>query len=150
MNLLRQITSFAGVGSCATLSHIGVAWSLMELSPLDPFVANLIGACTAYFVSFFGNAFLTFRVRKHLLLHAFRYLLISTVSLILTSIELAIVTFLDLPILAYVLIVLVTVPPATFLFAKFWAFAAPRRLPAEQPAQPDHRGGPDVGHTAAL
>ena len=150
MNLLRQLISFAGVGCCATLSHVGAAWSLMELSPLDPFVANVVGACTAYFVSFFGNALLTFRVRKHLLLHALRYFLISTVSLILTSIELAIVDVLGLPILAYVLMVLVTVPPATFLFAKFWAFAAPLPLPADQPAPPGRRGGPDVGHTANL
>ena len=137
MKLLRQIVLFAGVGCCATLAHVGLAWSLMGLSLLEPYLANLIGASLAYCVSFLGNACLTFCVRQPLSFYAARYLLVSVVSLVLTTAELAIVTRLGLPSQAYALGALLTVPPATFLVARFWVFAA---HPAErQLDRPSHR-----------
>lgn len=123
MNLLRQLFLFAGVGGCATLAHVCAAWSLMQFSPVDPYAANLVGACLGYAVSFLGNAWLTFGVRQRFGFYAVRYLLVSLISLVLTTIELAMVTRLGLSNHAYALIVLLTVPPVTFLVAKFWVFA---------------------------
>lgn len=123
MKLLGQIAIFAGVGSCATVAHICVAWALMELSILEPYVANLTGACAAYFVSFVGNAVFTFGVRQRLPFYAVRYLAVSAASLVLTTLEVALVNRLAWPSYAYAAIVLLTVPPTTFLIAKLWAFA---------------------------
>ena len=132
MNLLRQLVLFAGVGGCATLAHVFTAWSLMELSILAPYLANLAGACLGYGVSFIGNAWLTFGVRQRLGFYAVRYLLVSFISLILTTFELAIVTRLGLSNHAYALIVLLTVPPVTFLVAKFWVFAGSPKPPRDR------------------
>ena len=123
MSLLRQLFLFAGVGVCATFAHVFAAWSLMEFSVVEPYLANLVGACLGYGVSFIGNAWLTFGVRQRLGFYAARYLLVSLISLALTTFELAIVTRLGLSNHVYALIVLLTVPPATFLVAKFWVFA---------------------------
>lgn len=128
MILVQQIVRFGAVGCCATLTHIGVAWSLMEFSPLSQYLANFAGAALAYLVSFLGNAAFTFGVRDRLGYYAVRYLFVSACSLFLTSAELTAVHRLDLPTFAYAGIVLLTVPPATFLFAKLWAFAAPRSV----------------------
>ena len=131
MSLLQQIVRFGAVGVCATVTHIGVAWSLMELSSFDQYGANLAGAVFAYLVSFFGNALFTFGVKDRLAHYAARYLFVSIGSLFLTSVELAAVDRLGLPTYAYAVVVLLTVPPATFLFAKLWAFAAPAGLVGE-------------------
>jgi putative flippase GtrA len=138
MKLFRQLVLFAGVGCFATFAHVCTAWSLMQFSPLDPYLANLAGACLGYGVSFIGNAWLTFGVRQRLGYYAGRYLLVSLISLVLTTLELGIVTRLGLSNHAYALVVLLTVPPATFLVAKFWVFAEPR---ATQP----ERSEPTIG-----
>jgi putative flippase GtrA len=139
MKLLRQLVMFAGVGGCATLAHVLTAWSLMQFSPVEPYLANLVGACLGYGVSFLGNALLTFGVRQRLGFYAVRYLLVSLVSLVLTTIELALVTRLGLSNHAYALVVLLTVPPATFLVAKFWVFADSARTPPGD--RPEHAIG---------
>ena len=123
MTLLRQIASFAGVGCCATLAHVLVAFSLMTLSPFDPYICNLLGATSAYGVSFLGNARLTFGVHERLSVYAVRYLPVSCLSLVLTTAELAIVSHFGWPSAVYAIVVLLTVPPATFLLAKLWVFA---------------------------
>lgn len=128
MKLLRQIILFGVVGCAATLTHVGLAWSLMEFSAVNQYLANFAGAACAYLVSFFGNALFTFGVRARLGYFAFRYLFVSGCSLLLTSMELTLVRGLHLPSFIYAATVLVTVPPATFLFAKLWAFAAPHQV----------------------
>lgn len=127
MKLLRQLVLFAGVGVCATFAHVCAAWSLMQYSVLEPYVANFVGACLGFGVSFVGNAWLTFGVRQQLGFYAIRYALVSLISLVLTTVELAIVTRLGLSNHAYAVIVLLTVPPTTFLVAKFWVFAGSPR-----------------------
>jgi len=122
VNLLRQIFMFGLVGCCATLVHIGAAWSLMEFSSINKYLANLTGTVFAYLISFLGNALLTFGVRERLGYYALRYLFVSCCSLVLTSVELALVQQFGLSNDVYAVIVLLTVPPATFLVVKLWAF----------------------------
>lgn len=121
MKLIRQIASFGMIGVLATLTHVASAAALIELDQCPPLVANLAGAALAYVVSFLGNALYTFGVSERLGSAALRYLLVSLASAALTSIILIATQFLNLPILAYYALVLVTVPPTTFLLAKFWA-----------------------------
>lgn len=124
--MLRQIASFGVVGICATLVHVTLAWALIERAEVDGFLANACGAAAAFSVSYLGNARITFASGRSLLGGAIRYLGVTLVSLALTSAILAMVEHNGLPTWVYALIVVATVPPATFLLAKFWAFQRPR------------------------
>lgn len=123
MKLLRQLFSFGVVGVAATLSHVGVAWLLIESTALNVYLANAIGACAAFMVSFLGNANFTFISNRSFWSSARRYVWVSLLSLLLTSIVLALTKHFGLSTLTYVVAVLVTVPPATFFLAKLWAFS---------------------------
>lgn len=127
MALLRQLAAFGMVGIIATLVHVTVAFALIEQAAMEGFRANACGAAAAFAVSYLGNARITFRSERGLIEGASRYLGVTLVSLVLTSAILALVQRHGLPTYAYAVIVVVTVPPATFLLAKFWAFAAPRQ-----------------------
>jgi putative flippase GtrA len=123
MKLLRQLFSFGVVGVAATLSHVGVAWLLIESVAINAYLANAIGACVAFSVSFLGNANFTFVTDRSFWSSTRRYVWVSLLSLMLTSIILALTKHYSLSTFAYVAAVLVTVPPATFLLAKLWAFS---------------------------
>jgi putative flippase GtrA len=123
--LLRQIASFGATGVCATLVHVGVALALIERAALDSFVANACGAAAAFTVSYLGNARITFASQHGLWNGAGRYLLVTFASLALSSAILVLTQLSGLSTYAYALIVVIAVPPATFLLAKFWAFQHP-------------------------
>lgn len=125
MQLLRQIAAFGLVGICATLVHVAVAWALIEQGAIHGFAANACGAAAAFAVSYLGNARITFASKRGLIEGASRYLAVTLVSLALTSAILALVQHHGLPTSAYALMVVIVVPPATFLLAKFWAFQQP-------------------------
>lgn len=123
MKLIRQLFSFGLVGAAATLSHVGVAWLLIEGMAINDYLANAVGACAAFMVSFLGNANFTFITDRSFWSSVRRYVWVSLLSLILTSIILALTRHYGLSTFAYVAAVLVTVPPATFFLAKLWAFS---------------------------
>jgi len=124
LGILRQLVSFGAVGVCATLAHVALVWLLIDQGWMNPYFDNLLGTCAAFAVSFFGNAGLTFRTNRLLCDCARRYVFVSAASFVMTSGILALVRHNGWPNYAYVLIVLCTVPPATFLLAKLWAFRA--------------------------
>ena len=125
--LLRQLAAFGLVGVCATLIHVTIAWLLIEQAALNGFVANACGAAMAFMVSYLGNARITFASERGLWDAGLRYLVVTLVSLILSSAILMFTQANGLPTSAYALIVVLTVPPTTFVLAKFWAFAPPQR-----------------------
>lgn len=122
MPLLRQIASFGAVGICATLAHVATAWLLFDGAGFDGFAANACGAAAAFTVSYVGNARITFASERGLLVGAARYLPVTLVSFALTSAVLAFVERNGMPTYVYALVVLLIVPPTTFLMAKLWAF----------------------------
>ncbi|MEE4207371.1 MAG: GtrA family protein [Erythrobacter sp.] len=126
MRLLRQIASFGVVGICATLVHVGVAWLLIDLFAMNGFLANALGAASAFSVSYLGNARITFASGRGLWGGAARYLAVTIVSFVLTSAILAVTRHAGLATWTYALLVVLTVPPSTFLLAKFWAFRPPQ------------------------
>ena len=123
MKLIRQLFSFGVVGVAATLSHVGVAWLLIEGIAINAYLANTMGACVALIVSFLGNASFTFSTNRSFWSSAGRYVWVSLLSLTLTSIILALTRHYGLSTVAYVIAVLITVPPATFFLAQLWAFS---------------------------
>ena len=126
MAWLRQLVSFGLVGVLATFAHVATASLLIEGTGIDKYLANLCGAATAFALSFLGNARFTFATDRSLLSCARRYLGVTLISLALTSAILAFVGRNGWPTYAYALIVLFTVPPATFLLARLWAFQPTR------------------------
>ena len=131
MKLLRQLLSFGVVGVAATLAHVGVAWLLIESTAINAYLANAMGACAAFMVSFLGNANFTFITDRSFWSSARRYVWVSLLSLMLTSMILALTKHYGLSTLTYVVVVLITVPPTTFILAKRWAFS-----PAAEGARP--------------
>ena len=123
MQLVRQLLSFGSVGMVATVVHVALAYVLMLQTATSPFLANLAGFLAAFGISFFGNAKLTFGYDGSLTGPMVRFLAISFVSLTLTSGITALVEAQGLPRWTYVVLTLATVPPITFLLAKFWVFA---------------------------
>lgn len=95
---------------------------LIDLLECNPYLANLLGTCAAFVVSFLGNAGFTFHTDRPLWNCARRYLCVSLFSLVTTSAILTLVELNRLPTYIYVLGAFAAVPPTTFLLAKFWAF----------------------------
>lgn len=126
MALLRQLAAFGMVGACATLIHVAIAWLLIEQAALNGLLANACGAAGAFMVSYLGNARITFASERGLWDGGLRYGVVTLVSLVLSSAILMLTQSNGLPTSAYALIVVLTVPPTTFMLAKFWAFAGPQ------------------------
>ena len=73
--------------------------------------------------TFAGNARLTFSYRGAISAAFVRFLALSSVSLIMTTLWMAWVVRSGLPMSLYVLVVILTVPPVTYLLSRFWVFA---------------------------
>lgn len=123
MILLRQMAIFGAIGIAATLAHVAVASLAFEVLNCGPVVANLAGSCVAFPVSLLGNARVTFCTDRSIWSCARCYLAVALVSLTMSSVILTLVERNGLPTYVYAFIVLISVPPVTFLLAKFWAFA---------------------------
>lgn len=121
--MIYQLLSFGAVGIAATLIHVAIAWAAFATMDSHYLVANLLGASAAFFVSFLGNARMTFRSRQPFGQSAPRYLLVTIVSYVLASAIMAFVERHDLPGYIYAAMVLCVVPPTNFLLARLWVFA---------------------------
>lgn len=123
--LSREILAFAGVGVAASATHVAVGLAAAHLLGLAPLVANILGFCAAVGVSYLGNSAITFGsdVRSGSALARF-----CIASLIAFSLNQAIVFCLTVlagwPYAASLAVVVVTVPPLTFLACKYWALTA--------------------------
>jgi putative flippase GtrA len=121
--LIRQVTSFGAVGICATLTHVTIAWFAAASMGSHYLVANLLGALAAFFVSFLGNALLTFRSARPLSHSAPRYVVVTLTGYALASAIMAVVERLGWPGYVYAALVLCIVPPTNLALAKLWVFA---------------------------
>lgn len=119
----RQISSFGGVGIIATVTHISVALGASELAGWSSISSNGAGAAIAFLVSFLGNAQFTFTGTRPRVASLWRYGLIAFSGFVIASGIMELVEWQDMHRLFYVLFVLLTVPPISFLLAKHWAYA---------------------------
>lgn len=127
--LIRELATFGAVGICATLAHVAIAWFAAGSLGSHYLIANLLGALAAFFVSFLGNALLTFRSARPLSQSAPRYVVVTLTSYVLASTIMAAVERLGLPGYAYAALVLCIVPPTNLALAKLWVFAPERTEP---------------------
>lgn len=121
--LARQFMCFGAIGMAATLTHVAIAWFAYSSGNMHPGLANLLGASAAFFVSFCSNRSLTFKSRRPVSSSALRYMIISLVSYFLATAIMLTTERLGLPTYLFACLVMLTVPPVTFVLAKFWAFS---------------------------
>ena len=120
---VREAAGFFAVGVAATLTHLCVGLGLyyaLDLG-LSALAANLAAFGVAYLVSYIGNATLAFPGTRLGPASFFRFLAVSLSSLVLNqTIVFAVVDLDGRPYWLALAVVLITVPPLTFLAMKFW------------------------------
>lgn len=122
VKLLRQALFFGVVGIIATIIHVAVAYALLSMGTVNPYVCNALGACSAIAFSFFGNANVTFGFKGKQSEAFRRFLAQSALNFVLTSLILLGVEASGRPYWLYVVIVVLTVPPISFAISKLWVF----------------------------
>ena len=114
---------FLAVGVSAALTHVLVFALTKDL--MLPELANAVGFCVAFFVSFFGHRLLSFQDTTTTLLQSLRRFGVTAVAGFVCN-ELVFMLMLrgfgwaDMPAL---LLALVLAAGQTFLLSRFWAFA---------------------------
>ena len=121
--LIRQIATFGVAGVIATLVHVIIGVTLNRFVGLTPFTANLIAFPLATCVTLFGNSQLTFRGYGGGARSLLKALATVLFGLALNQILVEIVTaHLGYSYEVALIVIIATVPAATFLLFKFWAF----------------------------
>lgn len=124
--VVRQINVFAVVGLVATAGNYVAALAAQRYLGLGPLAAGFAGYAASVGVSYFGNALFTFRRPA---LHGPQFARFMTISLAGLAINLGLVYVgthaFGRPLWQALIPVVLIVPAATFVMAKFWAFRAP-------------------------
>jgi putative flippase GtrA len=113
---------FLAVGSAAALTHMAV-FALAEHALL-PELANALGFCIAFFVSFFGHRWLSFTDAGTSVGTSLRRFAVTALAGFAGN-ELVFVAglrWLGLPSLLALLVALVFAAGQTFVLSRFWAF----------------------------
>ncbi len=108
----------------ASTVHAAVGIALVRSGLLAPFSANVVAFLTAFFVSYFGHRNWTFRSGSSHAGAMSRFFVVAVSGLAMN--QLIVFVIVDLCGLRYELalaIVFLTVPPTTYILARFWAFA---------------------------
>ena len=122
---MNQIIKFAVVGSIAALIHLSLLHLLVSTGSLQPLTANVAAFVVAFIASYTGQSLWTFNHRQHN--HksaALRFLITQLLCSFALNQGLytLLLEFTSLNYLIASVIVLVTVPLATFSLSKYWAF----------------------------
>ncbi|MDR0225895.1 MAG: GtrA family protein [Burkholderiaceae bacterium] len=132
MALLRRLPQglqFVAVGGCAAATHLAVVGLLVAWLGMEPLAANVLAFLVAFVVSYNGHALLTFasaQARGWGVVA--RYFAVACAAFVANEL----LYWMALQWLGWhyfwsLALVLVLVAVGTFVFAKFWAFAAPAR-----------------------
>jgi putative flippase GtrA len=122
--LARQILRFALVGGAASATHFVVALSLAHFAHAAPWAANIAAFLTALIVSYLGNSILTFEVEARRAGAFAKFAALSAVGFVLNQTTVVLLTGpAHWPYWAALCVVLILVPPMTFVLSKYWALA---------------------------
>lgn len=58
---ILRIVRFIAIGGLAALTHISVSLLVLHFARVQPAIANIFGFCAAFFVSLWGQTYITFR-----------------------------------------------------------------------------------------
>ena len=124
--LSHQLSSFVLVGASAALVHWLVVVTLVSSAAWQPLTANVIGWLVAFNVSYSGHYFLTFRALQSGLKSSLpRFFVLSGMGFLVNETAYAILLReTSMPYEWLLGMILIGVPVLTFIFSRFWAFAA--------------------------
>lgn len=121
---VRRLLTFGAVGVAASAVHAAVGITLVRGGLLAPFSANVIAFLTAFFVSYFGHRNWTFGSDSSHAGAMPKFFAVAVSGLAMNqAIVFVVVDLLGLRYELALAIVFLTVPPATYVLARFWAFA---------------------------
>lgn len=121
--LFLQLVKFGIVGVTSASVNYIVVIALVEITRLTPLVANIFGYLIGFLVSFSGHKYWTFSSHSTSASSLPKFLVVSAAGFLAN--ENLFYLFLNYLYLDYkiaLLLVLLIVPPFTFLFSKLWAF----------------------------
>lgn len=119
-----QLFRFGVIGTLAAFTQLIGVYGLVDGFHLTPLVANIFAFIIAFQVSYHGHKLWTFASEaKHL--HAMsKFLVVAVLAFLLNEgLYSYFLHEFNLNYLITLVIVLVIVPPITFILSKFWAFA---------------------------
>lgn len=120
--MIAELVRFGMVGIAAMATHWCVVALLVPLG-ITPLLANVIGFCIAFNVSFFGHHHWTFASSDHQKNTFKRFVGVAILGFITNEAMYALLLeFTHLDYRAALLIVLIAVAGMTYLLSRFWAF----------------------------
>ena len=113
---------FLAVGGSAALTHMAV-FALVQAHML-PELANALGFCVAFFVSFAGHRLLSFKDASTSVATSLGRFAVTALAGFASNelVFMGLLRVLDWPALLALLIALVFAAGQTFVFSRFWAF----------------------------
>ena len=121
--LVGQVARFGIVGLSAAAIHFSTVMMLVQYFAMQPLVANILGFCVAFQMSYWGHRLWTFNAGSIQHSDALPRLIAVQIGNLVAN-EALFYTFLrmHIPYQLALLIVLTTLPIFTFLLNKFWVF----------------------------
>ncbi|KEQ19790.1 GtrA family protein [Endozoicomonas numazuensis] len=120
-----QLIKFIVIGGSAAAVHLSALWLLVNLTQLNPLMANPAAFILAFIVSYLGHSLWTFNHKQHALRSSLvKFLLVQLIcSFVLNQgLYTLLLNYTDLNYLVASFIVLATIPLITFTLSKYWAF----------------------------
>jgi putative flippase GtrA len=125
--LLWQLMRFGFIGVSASFVHFCTVVFLVQCFAFAPLYANVFGFILGFQVSYFGNYLWTFKQIKAPHRKALpKLLLLQLVNFALNESLFSLLLSFNLPYRLALLIVIMILPPFTFIVCKVWIFAAPQ------------------------
>lgn len=120
----KQTLAFAIVGVSAACVHFFAVLILVHWLHWLPLVANLLAFLIAFQVSYQGHSGWTFACQSFTKANAWwRFFLVAAASFMLNEALFALLLHMfELPYIEALVIVLIIVPPVTYVVSKLWAF----------------------------
>lgn len=119
-----QLYRFGIIGIAAACTQFAGVLFLVHFFYLNPYLANALAFLVAFQVSFQGHKFWTFSSETEHSHTMPKYLVVALLSFCLNE---GLYTYfllrLNLNYSVALIIVLIIIPPVTFILSKFWAFA---------------------------
>lgn len=118
-----RITRFGIVGVTALVTHMAVAWLVLERLTASPYAASLIGFLVAFCVSFLGHHHFTFAEEQGYVKTLPRFFAVAVSGFLTSLVVLKAVESHGLPKTVSLMVSILVIPALTYVAARLWAFA---------------------------
>lgn len=121
-SIKHVLLRFGAVGIFATIVYymIAIGCSAAGVAPL---AANIIAYCIGVSSSFIGHFYFTFKKQGNHARYLVRFIIVSLLGYILSSIIIVIIVDINNGAFWFAaLVVVILIPPANWIFGRYWAF----------------------------